>query len=631
MRKIKLTGLPQELEGGLSEAIALLPLELAEDGLPVRIEHGGCLRAELNEDGGRIVWSKPVEIFRALAHLAREDAGCKIEEHASFRTNGLMLDASRNAVPRPEAVKRLIVRMALMGLDILMLYTEDTYEVEGYPYFGYMRGGYSKADIRGMDDYAAQFGIEMMPCIQTLGHHSMILRWMKAMREISDTGDVLLVGEDATYRYLEQIMSDASEPYRSNRIHIGMDESGSLGTGAYRAKHGTRPQIDIFQEHMGHVREIAHRLGLRPMIWSDMYFAFCSPKHDYDPDCELPESVLKLIPDDIELVYWDYYHHEQSFYEGVIEQHRRSGAPLLFAGGMWNWQSPAVNYRYMASTSVPGLRASRDAGIGEVFVTAWGDNGVENSLESLLYGLQMYAEFDYMGDYYPEELDRRFTALHGVDAGVFRDLSLFDMPPHAPEKAELSPNPSFMLLYEDPLTLVFEKDFEGLPLTEHYGRLHALYQTYFERTEGALRPMAESYLRLAEVLHGKCVWRDTAPGIVRRGDREAAWAMAELARSMTDSLRALHGCWYRLWMDDNRPHGWDVHDIRLGAQITRWETAAKRMEAFASGELDTIAEMEREKLRYGNEREWYQILDADGRQWRLGTWRTIATPEHLTW
>lgn len=30
--------------------------------------------------------------------------------------------------------------MALLGYSRLFLYTEDTYEVEGYPYFGALRG-----------------------------------------------------------------------------------------------------------------------------------------------------------------------------------------------------------------------------------------------------------------------------------------------------------------------------------------------------------------------------------------------------------------------------------------------------------------------------------------------------------
>lgn len=30
--------------------------------------------------------------------------------------------------------------MAMMGLNLGMMYTEDTYEVPGQPYFGYQRG-----------------------------------------------------------------------------------------------------------------------------------------------------------------------------------------------------------------------------------------------------------------------------------------------------------------------------------------------------------------------------------------------------------------------------------------------------------------------------------------------------------
>ena len=44
-----------------------------------------------------------------------------------------MLDCSRNAVPRVEAVKMVLRKMALMGLNTLMLYTEDTYEVPEQP------------------------------------------------------------------------------------------------------------------------------------------------------------------------------------------------------------------------------------------------------------------------------------------------------------------------------------------------------------------------------------------------------------------------------------------------------------------------------------------------------------------
>ena len=48
---------------------------------------------------------------------------------------GVMLDCSRNAVMKPEQVKQYARIIRDMGYNTLMLYTEDTYEVENQPFF----------------------------------------------------------------------------------------------------------------------------------------------------------------------------------------------------------------------------------------------------------------------------------------------------------------------------------------------------------------------------------------------------------------------------------------------------------------------------------------------------------------
>ena len=74
-----------------------------------------------------------------------------------------------------------------MGLNALFLYTEDTIELPDYPYFGYMRGAYTAQEIRKLDDYAARFGVELIPCIQTLAHFTAPMRW-RAFDELRDIG-----------------------------------------------------------------------------------------------------------------------------------------------------------------------------------------------------------------------------------------------------------------------------------------------------------------------------------------------------------------------------------------------------------------------------------------------------------
>src|SRR5699024_12703966 len=76
-----------------------------------------------------------------------------------------------------------------------MLYMEDTYEVKGEPYFGYMRGRYSQQELKQYDDYANQFGIELIPCIQTLAHLEEFLKWDAAFKYKDTRGALLLESE----------------------------------------------------------------------------------------------------------------------------------------------------------------------------------------------------------------------------------------------------------------------------------------------------------------------------------------------------------------------------------------------------------------------------------------------------
>ena len=65
---------------------------------------------------------------------------------------GVMLDLSRNGVMKVDEIKKMIVYLAKMGYNALELYLEDTYEIEGEPYFGHLRGRYSKKELKEIND-----------------------------------------------------------------------------------------------------------------------------------------------------------------------------------------------------------------------------------------------------------------------------------------------------------------------------------------------------------------------------------------------------------------------------------------------------------------------------------------------
>lgn len=68
-----------------------------------------------------------------------------------------------------EAAKTFLRRLSRMGYNAVLLYTEDTYEVAGQAVFR-LPARALQAELRELDQYADTLGIEMIPCIQTLGH-----------------------------------------------------------------------------------------------------------------------------------------------------------------------------------------------------------------------------------------------------------------------------------------------------------------------------------------------------------------------------------------------------------------------------------------------------------------------------
>ena len=175
----------------------------------------------------------------------------------NFDSFGVMIDCSRDAVPNIEGLKRFLKTVAKMGYNVAMLYTEETYEVENEPYFGYKRGRYSMEEIREIDDYAASVGIELIPFIQTLAHLNQLLRWRAYRHKIFDIDDILLIDEPRTYELIENMFSTLSKTFRSKRVHIGMDEAHHVGLGKYLDQHGFTDRYALLIKLLNRVCEIA--------------------------------------------------------------------------------------------------------------------------------------------------------------------------------------------------------------------------------------------------------------------------------------------------------------------------------------------------------------------------------------
>ena len=94
----------------------------------------------------------------------------ELHQRRHIASCGMMLDMSRGGVMTVEAVKGMIDAHAALGLNLMMLYTEDTYTVPEAPHSGLSAWAiYGKKRVREMDDYAAESGVSWFPA-QTLAH-----------------------------------------------------------------------------------------------------------------------------------------------------------------------------------------------------------------------------------------------------------------------------------------------------------------------------------------------------------------------------------------------------------------------------------------------------------------------------
>lgn len=603
-----------------------------EGGLPVKAETCGEDSVGCDGQAAWIRYSSRTLFFRQLGRLLGQAPGA-FEEHTVKHFDGLgaMFDLSRNNVLSVEGFQGFMRKLALMGYTYILLYMEDTYEVEELPYFGYMRGRYTQEELSRMDDYAADYGIELVPCIQTLGHLEKYLRFPVAA-PIKDTSNVLLVGAPETKEFLRSILKAATAPFRSSRIHLGMDEAWGLGSGMYLAKNGYKPSLEILRDHLDMVMGLCREMNLEPMIWSDMFFRPLNESGDYYDKSPIEEKTLEQIrasiPEGLSLVYWDYYHADKETYSILLSKHQQMTDKIIFAGGIWTWNGISPNQGKAFRVTREGLAACRERGIRDVCTTMWGDNGGETSSLCALIGLQLYGEYAYAEEPTMEEVFESFRACCMEDPQAFYDLRLLDEIPSVPEENLRSANPSKYLLYQNPLYGLFDKNIEGylkdtlkaagrnpedpeqmeeilfggdgelLSLYDYYIDLAAKLRGYMRRSKGNALLFAH-YANLAQFLADKAELGCAIRFAYDSGRDDLVEECMDSCDRLLEQLPALTDTWRKLWKSTSKAVGFEVVTIRLGALEAQLKYALECLEGFYS-RGERIEELEEEVLPYGS-------------------------------
>lgn len=604
--KIVLENIDKKLQYALEELSVEFPLTEGET-IKLQTKRSDNFTVEKKDCRAIIGYVAYHQIFKGIGEmLAVRNADVKREFAPAFETLAVMIDCSRNAVMTVPALKKLIRYLAVFGYNQLELYLEDTYEIKGEPYFGYLRGRYTQEEIREIDGYANAFGIEVVPCIQTLAHLNSIFRW-NPYAALNDCNDILLIGEDATYELLDKMIGQISSCVRSEKINIGFDEAHMAGLGKYFDKHGYRNRYDLLFEHLRKVIKITDKYGLKPIMWSDMFFKLLGDGFYYT-DLPVKQEVIDGVPKEATLCYWHYYNTDKKGYDRMMARHKQFKNEIWFAGGTLAWQGFSPMNVFAEGVIDASVESCKEHGVKHYIYTDWGDGGGECPVFASLTSTYYLSEVSYGSD--KTLIKTKFLNTVGIGYDTF---NLLDAPNILTKEQNTVCNPSKYLLYNDYFCGVLDKN--AFVEQEFYDRNRDKLANVDKN--GKFGDLFETAYRLSSILSIK-----HNLGVRTRAAYRTKNA-GQLADVISDyeKLIPLIGKFYeafeKQWHSYNKPFGFDVQELRLGGLLLRTESCLKKLRKFAAEKTDKIDELDEDILPFTGEDTTNPI--------RLNDWKINAT------
>ena len=458
------------------------------------------------------------------------------KDNIPFNRFATKVDCSHNAVWKISSLKKWIDITSKLGYNSLMLYTEDTYEIDGHPYFGCGRGRYSKEELKELDAYALERSVELIPSIATLSHLPTIFRWPQ-YATILDTYDILLCEDERTYELIDAMLATCAECFSSRVIELNMDIPELLGRGKYLSNRGYEPRADIFKRHTQKVSELAKKHGFKTVLISDKN----ETKSNTDSEC------------------W------------------ASGE--IFIRNSFNPEN-----RYSIAALQKQIRDARNNSVENMVVCLFGDDGGECSRFAGLPGV-FYASEIAKGGSDEQLIKRNFEEIFGIS---FDQFMLMDLT-QKNEITEYGVHPTRYILYNDPFMGLFDKTIPEYTRAEHE-KLAVQLSPLCDHPDWGY--MFRTLRDLCAVTAEKCDIGLRIHAAYQCGDKEKLHKLADDLRHVRDLVEVFYKSFRKQWMTENKGHGFDVSDVRIGGVMMRLTHCADRLEAYALGAVDRIAELD---------------------------------------
>ena len=237
-----------------------------------------------------------------------------------------------------------------------------------------------------------------------------------------------------------------------------------------------------------------------------------------------------------------------------------------------------------------GVDAAVEAGVKGLIISVWNDEAA-CPLVTALYGLLLYAAFDYTGTYPDGKTDELFEFICGVSAKDIENLEKAD----DPAEVDAISNASRFMMFNDPLCGILDKHIEGVDTRAYYSRLKAerkerracddFFAPVFEFSDAiinALELKADFGVRLKKYYDAK-----------NKTELKRLYEESFEAEKRIKELCEVHR---KLWMYYNKPFGFEIYDMYYGAIISRFATLRYQLDSWFEDETYEIEELAQDRL-----------------------------------
>lgn len=572
MMTVNCDQLSEKLQKGIQLLATCGLLKQSKTGVAVTATPATSIVVEKTEQGVHIFYDTLPHFYMALARALVMKPGVYTIE-PEVQQLGLMLDCSRNAVMLPQRVEGVICMMALAGYTYLELYTEDTYELPDEPYFGYKRGRYTAEEIKKIIAFAAIFGIAVVPCIQTLSHLSHMSAWEPYKAKMQD-GCTMRIGDESVYQFIRKCLRHCKELFGTSRIHIGMDEA-PVGKEQYL-------------QHFARVFQICREEGIQPDFWADAFYL----------DGSSDVIPIELFDGTQTPVYWEYYETNPEVYRNIFARLKKAAGKVSFAGCLHKHMGIAPDNGLSQSVMDVSFPVAKEFGITDILMTTWGDHGNECPFYAILPAFWYAAH-----KLYPcaADLDAMVSAYTGYTCTQWQIADEINYIVRIDKKIC---NASIWALHNDLLIGMMDCHIPD-DADEHYRKLCSQLQPLCQK-DSQFAYIFRFYAALCDVMARKTTFSKRLRRAYIAGDRQTLQAMQTELPELQQKIEDFRRVFRILWMKDNKGFGFEVMDLRFGGMAARCQTAYDVLEAYLTGKIEHIYELEEERMPY-----WADALEKE--------------------